>query len=110
MDLAALQGSLGEAVAAMQRFVEGQARHFSAARDAEVQRKLAELDDLRGAQERQLELRLERSDQPEQGKRAQRVKGIEHVFTEYGQWVKDSLEVQSVPFVQVLAGVTRART
>jgi len=41
-------------------------------------------------------------------KRAQRLKDIEHVFTEYGRWVKDSLEVQSVPFVQVLAGVTGA--
>lgn len=113
VDLAALQGSLGEAVATMAHFVEGQVTDFSAARDAEVRRKLAELDELRGAQERQLELRLEPSDQPEQlkqGKRAQRLKDIEHVFTEYGQWVRDSLEVQSVPFVQVLAGVTGART
>ncbi|WP_295543788.1 DEAD/DEAH box helicase [uncultured Thiohalocapsa sp.] len=111
MDLPTLQGSLGDAVATMQLFVEDQVRHFSAVRDAEVRRKLAELDDLRGAQERQLELRLAQSDQPEQlkqGKRAQRLKDIEHVFTEYGRWVKDSLEVQSVPFVQVLAGVTGA--
>jgi hypothetical protein len=109
-DLSALQHSLGDAVATMQRFVEGQVEQFSAARDAEVRRKLTELDELRSAQERQLELRLAGSDQPEQlkqGKRAQRLRDIEQVFAEYGQWVKDSLEVEPVPFVQVLAGVTR---
>jgi len=39
-------------------------------------------------------------------RRAQRLKDIENVFAEYGQWVKDSLEVEPVPFVQVLAAVT----
>jgi len=34
------------------------------------------------------------------------MKDIQEVFTEYGQWVKDGLEVEPVPFVQVLAGVT----
>ncbi len=110
LDLPALQAALGDAVATMQLYVEEQVRQFSAARAAEVARKLAELGALRGAQERQLELRLARSDQPEQlkqGKRAHRSKDIEDVFTEYGQWVKNSLEVEPVPFVQVLAGVAR---
>ena len=43
------------------------------------------------------------------GRRARRMKDIEDVFTEYGRWVKDSLEVEPVPFVQVLAGVTGQR-
>jgi hypothetical protein len=76
-----------------------------------VKRKLAELDQLRGAQERQLELRLAKVaiDAVRAGRRAQRMKDIEDVFTEYGQWVKDSLEVEPVPFVQVLGGVTAQR-
>lgn len=107
LDLAPLQQTLGDAVATMQLFVEQQVVRFSGARAEEVQRRLAELDELRGAQERQLELRI--SDLPDpikQGRRARRMKDIEDVFTEYGQWVKDSLEVEPVPFVQVLAGVT----
>lgn len=82
----------------MQRFVGDQVKAFSAAR--------AELDELRGAQERQLELRLENLlDTVKESRRARRLKDIEDVFTEYSQWVKDRLEVEPVPFVQVLAGV-----
>jgi len=91
----------------MQLFAEDQVKRFSAERAEEVERRLAELDELRGAQERHLELRL--SDLPDtikQGRRARRMKDIQEVFTEYGQWVKDGLEVEPVPFVQVLAGVT----
>ena len=99
--------TLGDAVATMQLFVEAEVRRFSAARAEEVERKLAELDELRGAQERQLELRLAKVlDSVRTGRRARRLKDIEDVFTEYGQWVKDSLEVEPMPFVQVLAGVT----
>lgn len=110
-DLSDLQRTLGAAVEAMQRHVTAQVKPFSSARAEEVARKLAELDELRAAQERQLELRL--SQAPESGKesrRAQRLKDIEDVFAEYGQWVKDSLEVEPAPFVQVLAGVSGPET
>lgn len=107
LDLTPLQQALGDAVATMQLHVEDQVKRFSAARAEEVKQRLAELDELRGAQERQLELRLAKVlDTIRSGRRAQRMKDIEDVFTEYGQWVKDSLEVEPVPFVQVLAGVT----
>ena len=107
LDLGDLQQALGDAVATMQLYVEGQVKTFSAARAAEVERKLAELGELRGAQERQLELRLAKLlDAVRTGRRAQRLKDIEAVFAEYEQWVRDSLEVEPVPFVQVLAGVT----
>lgn len=106
VDMAALQQALGDAVASMQLFVEGQVRHFSAVRAEVVRQKLAELDELRSAQEQQLTRRL--GGLPEtirQSRLAQRLKDIDDVFTEYGQWVKDSLEIEPVPFVQVLAAV-----
>ena len=107
LDLTALQQALGDAVATMQLYVEDQVKRFSTARAEEVKRKLAELDELRGAQERQLELRLATVlDSVRIGRRARRMKDIEDVFTEYSQWVKDSLEVEPAPFVQVLVGVT----
>ncbi len=110
LELATLQHTLGDAVATMQLFVEDQVRRFSAARAEEVARRLAELNELRGAQEQQLELRLAKVlDSVRTGRRARRMKDIEDVFTEYGQWVKDSLEVEPVPFVQVLVGVTAQR-
>ncbi len=106
LDLTDLQGTLGDAVAAMQLFVEERVKQFSAERAEKVSHKLAELNTLRGAQERQLELRLERlPDGVKTGRRAQRLQDIEDVFNEYSQWVKDSLEVEPAPFVQVLAGV-----
>ena len=106
LDLEATQEALGDAVAAMQLFVEDQVRYFSAARVEEVEQKLAQLDALRGAQERQLQLRL--GDLPEairHARMSRRLKDIEDVFTEYSQWVRDSLEVEPVPHVQVLAAV-----
>ena len=107
LDLVALQRTLGDAVATMQLFVEDQVERFSAARAEEVERKLTELNELRRAQERQLELRLAKVlDSVRTARRAHRMKDIEDVFTEYSRWVKDSLEVEPVPFVQVLAGVT----
>jgi hypothetical protein len=107
LDLTALQQALGDAVATMQLYVEDQVKRFSTARAEEVKRKLAELDELRGAQERQLELRLATVlDSVRIGRRARRMKDIEDVFTEYSPWVKDSLEVEPAPFVQVLVGVT----
>ena len=96
-----------DAVATMQLFVEGEVERFSATRSAEVASKLTELNQLRDAQERQLELRLAKVlDSIRTARRAQRMKDIEAVFDEYGQWVRDTLEVEPVPFVQVLAGVT----
>ena len=110
LNLTALQQALGNAVATMQSFVKQQVEHFRGARAEEVARKLAELDKLRGEQERQLELRLTKVlDSVRTIRRAQRLKDIEDVFGEYGRWIKDSLEVEPAPFVQVLAGVTAQR-
>jgi len=106
IDLADLQQTLGDAVATMQLFVEEQVRYFSATREEEVKQKLAQLDELRGAQEQQLELRLDGLPETlRQARKARRLKDIDDVFNEYGQWVKDSLEIEPVPFVQVLAAV-----
>ncbi len=106
VDLETLQQSLGDAVATMQLFVEEQVRHFSAARHVEVKDKLAQLDELRGAQEHQLELRLEKVlESVRQSRKARRLKDIDDVFQEYGQWIEDSLEIEPVPFVQVLVAV-----
>ncbi|MET0005353.1 MAG: DEAD/DEAH box helicase [Candidatus Thiodiazotropha sp.] len=106
VDLETLQHSLGDAVATMQLFVEEQVRHFSTERQAEVKEKLAQLDELRGAQERQLELRLEKVlESVRQSRKARRLQDIDDVFQEYGQWIKDSLEIEPVPFVQVLVAV-----
>ncbi|BCO11466.1 putative ATP-dependent helicase [Citrifermentans bremense] len=106
VDLVALQRSLGDAVSTMQRFVEEQVRNFRGVRQQEVKDKLAQLDELRGAQERQLELRLENLlTTVRESRKARRIKDIEDVFEEYGQWIKDSLEIEPVPFVQVLVAV-----
>ena len=109
LDLTGLQAALNAAVATMQGFVEGQVRHFSAARNQEVRQKLAQLDELRQAQERRLDIRLDGlPDHLRQARKARRLKDIEEVFAEYGQWVKDSLEIEPVPYVQVLAAVVAA--
>jgi hypothetical protein len=71
---------------------------------------LDELDRLRGAQVRQLELALDRSQQDQHfkdGKKNQRMKVIDRVFTEYEQWVEDSMKTEPFPYIQIMAVIAR---
>ncbi|MEC8849774.1 MAG: DEAD/DEAH box helicase [Pseudomonadota bacterium] len=105
-----LQSELGNAVAAMQLHVEAAMRAVAAEKKALIDLRLAELEHLKGKQIEQLELRFDKPagamHNVHAAKKAQRQKDIEGVFHEYRQWVRDTLEVEPVPYVQVLAAVT----
>jgi superfamily II DNA or RNA helicase len=76
-----------------------------------LQAQLDELDRLRGAQVRQLELALSRSQQDQHfkdSKKNQRMKSIDRVFTEYEHWVEDTMKTAPYPYIQIMAVIARA--
>ena len=83
---------------------------FSAEMSERLQETLSNLKHLQERQIEQLELRLEKQGGLEnlrQGKRDRRVGQIRRVFDEYETWVRDSLQTEPHPYIQVLAAVRR---
>lgn len=109
-DLTPLQADLRTAVAQMQTHMEQRQRAFAADMDERLKDTLAKLERLQERQVEQLELRLEKQgglDNLRQGKRERRVGLIRRVFDEYETWVRDTLQTEPHPYLQVLAVVVR---
>ena len=67
------------------------------------------LDELRGKQVQQLEIQLGRSQQDavfKNARREQRTRQINQAFTNYRQWVQDTMTIEPVPFLQIIAVLT----
>ena len=84
---------------------------YSAARQPELEQQLAALQALKGRQLQQLDLQLQGSAQAEHFKlarREERSARIEQIFADYQAWVRDTLSIEPVPFIQIIAAFTRA--
>lgn len=110
IDLAPLQADLEKAVAQMQQHMQRRQEQFASETRARLHDTLDNLKQLQQRQIEQLELRLEKQGGLEnlrQGKRDRRVGQIRRVFDEYETWVRDSLQTEPHPYIQVLAAVCR---
>ena len=108
IDTVALQHDLRRAVAHMQQHMRVRQKHFAADMTVRLQSTLANLKRLQDKQIEQLELRLKRQGGLQglvQGKRAQRESQIRKVFDDYEVWVRDTLQTEPHPYLQVLAAV-----
>jgi superfamily II DNA or RNA helicase len=108
IDTGALQQDLRRAVARMQEHMRESQQHFAADMATRLQSTLANLKRLQDKQIEQLELRLQRQGGLQnlvQGKRAQRESQIRKVFDDYEVWVRDTLQTEPHPHLQVLAAV-----
>lgn len=95
--------------AAREQMADRQAEFIAATRP-ELERQLSELKALQERQVHQLEVALESSRQAEHFKasrREQRLGRIEAVFDDYRTWVEDTLTIEPVPFIQIIAVLTR---
>jgi superfamily II DNA or RNA helicase len=107
---AALQRDLAAAVAHMQAHMEQRQQTFATGMAERLHATLANLERLQANQIEQLELRLQRAGGLQnlvQGKRQRRETQIRKVFDEYETWVRDSLQTEPHPYLQVLAAVCR---
>lgn len=110
IDTTALQADIAAAVAYMQKHMQQRQHSFAADMAERLQATLANLERLQTTQIEQLELRLQRAGGVHnlvQGKREQRKKQIRKVFDEYETWVRDTLQTEPHPHLQVLAAICR---
>lgn len=84
---------------------------FEAEMQPRLKVQLDELERLRGAQVRQLDLALSGSQQDskfKEGRRNRRMSQIERVFTDYQHWVEDTMQTEPIPYIQLIAVLARA--
>jgi len=111
LDTEPLQADLKHAVAAMQQHMREQQSVFAREMSERLESTLANLKRLQDKQIEQLELHLQRQAGPQnllQGKRVQRERQIRNVFDDYETWVRDTLQTEPHPYLQVLAAVVPA--
>jgi superfamily II DNA or RNA helicase len=104
-----LKSTLPAAIDVMKNHVIDKQKSFSAEIQERLAKHLANLEALQGRQINQLELRLNENKQAESFKasiRQRKTEDISKVFTEYSQWVEDTLTIEPSPFIEVLAAVT----
>ena len=110
IELAPLQADLKAAVQHMQTHMEQRQQAFANGMDERLHDTLRNLEQLQQRQIEQLELRLDKQGGLEnlrQGRRDRRVGQIRRVFDEYETWVRDSLQTEPHPYIQVLAALAR---
>ena len=87
-------------------------RAYTEQTSEELAEQLQALEALQQRQVAQVEMQLEKSAQAEHFKaarREERIGRIERVFDEYQTWVRDTLTIEPVPFIQIIAVFTKER-
>lgn len=110
IELASLQDDLRVAVACMQQHMAERQAVFAAAMANRLESTLARLETLQRKQLQHVQMKFEQMGGPDnlrRGRKEQREQQIHRVFDEYKAWVRDSLETEPYPHVQVLAAVCR---
>ncbi len=83
---------------------------YTEEKSGELEAQLAKLEALQDRQVKQLDLQLSGSNQAEHFKtarRQERISRIETVFTDYQNWVRDTLSIEPVPYIQIIAAFVR---
>jgi len=107
--VALLERQLRDVISAVTRHLQAERDKQEAPRLEQLNQYLSKLKDLRAKHVGQLELQLERSDQPEAFKqrlRSERMHHIERVFDEYTQWLNDTQKTERDPYIQLVAVIT----
>ena len=104
-DLDALQKLLPGAVHRAKEWLDRRRQAFEDRMDAQLNRELAALEDLKARRIKQLALKLERSQRTEAFKVHRRSAGerkIEEIFDDYLEWVEDTMTLESQAYIKVV--------
>lgn len=104
----AVQQALPEAVSRMRKHMIQAQQEFAAGNQAALQQALRDLDQLRGKQDAQLDLAfadLGPAAQSRAAKAAARKQELDQEFQAYQGWIRDTMETEPEPFLQVIAAV-----
>ena len=112
INLSALETLRAPVVAAAKTEMHQRQQAFTAAKAPELAEQLAQLEALKARQVKQLSLQIDSSQQAEHFKAArkeERLGYVDRVFNDYQTWVKDTLTIEPVPFIQLIAVFTREK-
>lgn len=110
VDMSRLEALRKPSIEAVSAQMETLQQAYTQEREPELKRQLEALEALKGAQIRQLDLQLENSGQADNFKiarREERLKRIEKVFDDYRTWVRDTLTIEPLPYIQIIAAFVR---
>ncbi|PFG54294.1 SNF2 domain-containing protein [Marinobacter sp. LV10R520-4] len=109
-NIAPLEALRVNVIAAANAEMAKRQQEYTSATEPHLQQQLSELQSLKNRQVTQLELQLQSSAQAEHFKaarREERTSRIDSVFNDYQTWVRDTLTIEPVPYVQIIAVFTR---
>ena len=99
-------------VNAVKKVVLEERNAFDAEMLPKLQEQLEELDMLREKQVKQLDFWLDSSKQEKNlkdGKRNNKMKRIEEIFTEYQSWIEDTMQTEPSPYIQLIAVIASVK-
>ena len=111
VDVEALARWLPSAVEHARRFIVERRDRFEKVINAKLDEEVNVRDQLLARRLRQLELKLERSAQPEAHKmrrKERESRDIETVFNEYWDWIQDSMSTEREPWLKVICAMVGA--
>ena len=97
-DLSAIENNLNVAIEESIKYIQNQRDEYVDKIDTEILEKLEELDKLKQRHLGQLEI-----DFNQESKKLEKQREIDKIFKDYHNWIKDSMEIENEPFIQVIA-------
>ncbi len=110
VDLGALEALRGPVIDAARGEMHRRQQRYTEQTAPRLAEQLDKLQALKGRQVQQLEMQLAGSQQADHFKAArkeERLKRIERVFADYQAWVQDTHTIEPVPYLQIIAVLTR---
>jgi hypothetical protein len=97
-DVSDIESNLHVAITEATQYIQNQRDLYDDEMSTKVLKKLGELDKLKERHMGQLEL-----DFNQESKKLAKQREIDKIFKDYHQWIKDSMEIEKEPFIQVIA-------
>ena len=97
-DISIIEQNLSKAIDEAKKYIQKQRDDFDDVMSTKVLEQLEELDKLKTRHLGQLEI-----DFNQESKRLEKQREIDKIFTDYHNWIKDSMEIENEPFIQVIA-------
>ena len=97
-DISNIEQNLPKAIDEAKKYIQKQRDDFDDVMSTKVLEQLEELEKLKIRHLGQLEI-----DFNQESKRLEKQREIDKIFTDYYNWIKDSMEIENEPFIQVIA-------
>jgi ERCC4-related helicase len=99
-DTSVIKGNLPIAIQKAKDYIVEKREKYDDEMSTKILEKLEELDKLKARHLGQLELDL-----GQESKKLEKQKEIEKIFEDYHNWIKDSMEIEKEPFIQVISAL-----